>query len=67
MALLAKLKGYRTYLTIALFMGLVGVESLTSIRVPDQVYVLLGAAGLGFLRAAVSEATSAIGAVRTGR
>lgn len=50
--LLEKLKGKRTYLT-ALVAGLLTAAQFLGYEIPEWIWPLLGAFGLGFLRAAI--------------
>ncbi len=53
--------GYRTYIIVAIFLALVAVEKLGGVDIPgfdvgdDWLQVVLGALGLGTLRAAVGQ------------
>jgi len=51
--MLSKLIGYRTYI-IAVVVGIIAALQYAGITVPEYVYTLLGAFGLGFLRSAVN-------------
>ena len=49
------LKGKKTIIVMVLFAVLAVVSLLTNIDVPEGVYAILGALGLGFLRAGVTK------------
>jgi len=49
------LKGKKTYLVAVIFLLLVVLPSVSSVVVPEWVYALLGALGLGAIRAGVQK------------
>lgn len=49
------LNGYRTYASAVAMVGLAAAQFF-GVAVPQEVWMILGAAGLGFLRAAIPKA-----------
>ena len=52
------LEGKKTYLSAAIAVVLAGIEVFAGVKIPDVIYIILGALGLASLRDAVAKIKS---------